>query len=125
MAKAVLWAFLAAVLIKMFLLDFIIAEGISMEPAIRSGTVLVINRMQYGFRLPGQKGYLVRWAEPRQGEVVVFYAPSGSIAVKRCSSRERDGVFMAQGDNSLRSYDSRSYGPVSADATIGKVLGRK
>jgi len=124
MAKAVLWAFLAAIVIKLFLLDFIIAEGNSMEPAIHSGSVLVINRMQYGLRFPGQQGYLVRWAEPRQGEVVVFYAPSGSIAVKRCSSRDQTGVFMAHGDNSLRSYDSRSYGPVSADATIGKVLGR-
>ncbi|MDR2923639.1 MAG: signal peptidase I [Treponema sp.] len=125
MAKAILWAFLAAVLIKLFLLDFIIAEGNSMEPAIRSGSVLVVNRMQYGLRFPGQQGYLLRWAAPRQGEVVVFYTPSGSIAVKRCSSREEAGVFMAQGDNSLRSYDSRSYGPVSVDATIGKVLGRK
>jgi signal peptidase I len=125
MAKAVLWAFLAAILIKLFLLDFIVAEGNSMEPAIRSGSVLVVNRLQYGLRFPGQQGYLVRWATPRQGEVVVFYAPSGSIAVKRCSSQEDTGVFMAQGDNSLKSYDSRSYGPVSADATIGKVLGRK
>ena len=125
MAKAVLWAFLAAVLIKMFLLDFIIAEGDSMEPAIRSGSVLVINRMQYGLRFPGQQGYLIRWSAPKQGEVVVFYAPSGNIAVKRCSNGEQTGVFMAQGDNALKSYDSRSYGPVSADATIGKVLGKK
>ena len=125
MAKAVLWAFLAAVLIKMFLLDFIIAEGDSMEPAIHSGSVLVVNRMQYGLRFPGQQGYLIRWAAPKQGEVVVFYAPTGNIAVKRCISQEQPGVFMAQGDNSISSYDSRSYGPVSADATIGKVLGKK
>jgi signal peptidase I len=125
MAKAVLCAFLAAVVIKLFLLDFLIAEGHSMEPAIRSGSVLVVNRMQYGLRFPGQQGYLVRWAAPKQGEVVVFYAPSGSIAVKRCGSQEQAGVFMARGDNSPQSYDSRSYGPVSADATIGKVLGKK
>jgi signal peptidase I len=127
MAKAVLWAFLVAALIKIFLLDFIIAEGDSMEPSIRSGSVLVINRMQYGLRFPGQQRYLIRWAQPRQGEVVVFYTPTGNIAVKRCVSGERTqtGVFLAQGDNSLRSYDSRSYGPVSADATIGKVLGKK
>jgi signal peptidase I len=125
MARAIFWAFLAALLIKVFLLDFIVAEGSSMEPAIRSGSVLVINRMQYGLRFPGQQGYLVRWASPKQGEVVVFYAPSGNIAVKRCSSREQKGEFMARGDNSLQSYDSRSYGPVSADATIGKVLGKR
>ena len=125
MAKAVLKAFLAAVLIKLFLFDFIIAEGNSMEPAIHSGTVLVVNRLQYGLRLPGQHGYLVRWGEPRQGDVVVFYTPLGSIAVKRCISIGETGEFMVQGDNCLQSYDSRSYGPVSPDAIIGKVLGKR
>jgi len=125
MTKAVLGAFVTALVIKLFLFDFIIAEGNSMEPAIRSGSILVINRLQYGLRFPGQAGYLVRWAEPRQGELVVFYAPSGDIAVKRCGNLAGRGEFIAQGDNSLQSYDSRSYGPVSADAIIGKVLGKR
>ena len=118
-------ALAAAVLIKLFLFDFIIADGISMEPAIRDGTVLVVNRLRYGLRFPGQTKYLMRWARPREGDVVVFYTPSGGIAVKRCGSLTEKGEFMAEGDNSLQSYDSRSYGPVSADNTIGKVLGRK
>ena len=123
MAKAVFSALAAAVIIKLFLFDFIIADGISMEPSIRSGSVLVVNRLQYGLRFPGRSGYLVRWSAPKEGDVVVFYAPSGNIAVKRCRSLTEKGKFMAQGDNSLQSYDSRSYGPVSADNTIGKVLG--
>jgi len=125
MTKAILGAFAAALVIKLFLFDFIIAEGSSMEPAIRSGSVLVVNRLQYGLHFPGQAGYLVRWAAPREGDLVVFYAPSGEIAVKRCGSRVGEGQFMAQGDNSLQSYDSRSYGPVSVNAIIGKVLGKK
>ena len=123
MAKAVLLAFAAAVIIKLFLFDFIVADGISMEPAIRNGSVLVVNRLRYGLRFPGRSEYLVRWAAPRQGDVVVFYAPSGSIAVKRCEALTERGDFIAQGDNCLQSYDSRSYGPVPADNTIGKVLG--
>ncbi|MDR1858385.1 MAG: signal peptidase I [Treponema sp.] len=125
MAKSVLSAFFIAVILKLFLVDFVIAEGNSMEPAIPSGKVLVVNRLQYGLRFPGQSGYLLRWASPRQGEVVVFYTPSGSIAVKRCDKVLEEGEFMAQGDNSPQSYDSRSYGPVSADSIIGKVLGIK
>ncbi|MDR2718675.1 MAG: signal peptidase I [Treponema sp.] len=125
MTKAILGAFAAALLIKLFLFDLIIAEGNSMEPAIRSGSVLVVNRLRYGLRFPGQTGYLVRWAAPQEGELVVFYAPSGEIAVKRCGSFMGEGQFMAQGDNSLQSYDSRSYGPVSVNAIIGKVLGNK
>jgi signal peptidase I len=123
MSKAVLGALAAAFIVKLFLLDFIIAEGDSMEPAISSGAVLIINRLQYGLRFPWQRGYLVRWALPKEGEVVIFYTPAGEIAVKRCTALNGGGGFIAQGDNSLQSYDSRSYGPVSGDDTIGKVLG--
>jgi len=125
MARSVLGAFAAALVIKLFLFDFIVAEGNSMEPAIHSGSVLVVNRLQYGLRLPGQPDYVMRWAAPKQGEMVVFYAPSGEIVVKRCGILVGEGEFIAWGDNSLQSYDSRSYGPVSADAIIGKVLGKK
>ncbi|MCL2043227.1 MAG: signal peptidase I [Treponema sp.] len=123
MKKAVLGALMTALVLKLFLLDFIIAEGNSMEPSIKSGSVLVVNRLQYGLRFPGQKGYLIRWSAPRPGDVVVFYSPSGNVAVKRCGALIGKGEFMANGDNSLRSYDSRSYGPVSVENTIGKVMG--
>jgi signal peptidase I len=125
MLKAVLGAFAAALVIKLFIFDFIVAEGNSMEPVIHSGSVLVVNRLQYGLHFPGRQGYIVRWAAPKQGDLVVFYTPLGEIAVKRCGRPAGEGGFMAQGDNSLQSYDSRSYGPVSADATIGKVLGKR
>lgn len=125
MTKAVAGAFAAAFIIKLFLFDFIIAEGNSMEPSIHSGAVLLVNRMRYGLRLPGQRGYLFRWAEPRPGEVLVFFTPSGALAVKRCGELVDGENIMALGDNSLQSYDSRSYGPVPVDNIIGKVLGVK
>ena len=122
MWKAILAAFVTAVVVNLFLFDVVIADGYSMEPTIRSGSVLVVNRLQYGFRFPGQKGFLVRWASPRDGDIVVFITPSGYVAVKRASGIDED-VFMAKGDNYLFSYDSRSFGPVSVDAVIGRVLG--
>jgi len=118
-------SFGAALVLKLFLLDFIIAEGNSMEPSIHSGTVLVINKLQYGLHIPGIRKYLIRWAIPKKGEIVVFYNPSGNIAVKRCIDFTENGEIMVQGDNSLQSYDSRSYGPVPAENMIGKVLWRK
>jgi signal peptidase I len=132
--RAILFAFFAAILMKFFLFDFLIADGRSMQPAIRSGTVLVINRLAYGFRLPGSGKYLVRWSLPKTGDVVVFITPQGSVAVKRCvellkpPAPPRSGIpprFIALGDNSLDSYDSRSYGPVAADRIVGKVMGIK
>jgi signal peptidase I len=122
MGKAILAAFVAAALVKLFLFDVVIADGNSMEPAIHSGEVLLVNRMSYGLRLPGRGGYLIRWSAPANGDVVIFFAPSGGIAVKR-SAGIGDGGFWAMGDNRRRSYDSRSFGPVSPEAVIGRVMG--
>ena len=129
MWKAIFAAFMTAVAAKLFVLDVVIADGNSMEPTIRSGSVLVVNRLQYGLRFPGMKGHVARWANPREGDVVVFLAPSGDIAVKRVGGLVCPGadgerpMFMAVGDNSRLSLDSRSFGPVSVDAVIGRVLG--
>jgi signal peptidase I len=123
MAKAAAGALITAIILKLFLFDLMIAEGHSMEPAIKSGTLLVINRMNYGLRLPWQRGFLIQWSAPKPGDVVVFYTPSGAIAVKRCEAITEKGDFIALGDNRSLSYDSRSYGPVPADHIIGKVLG--
>jgi len=121
--KAVLLAAAAALILKLFVFDFIIAQGHSMEPAIQNGAVLVISRLRYGVRLPWRQKYLFRWAGPKAGEVVVFYTPTGELAVKRCSALAERDSFHAEGDNSLASYDSRAYGPVPIDNIIGKVLG--
>jgi signal peptidase I len=121
--KAVFLAIATALILKLFFFDFIIAQGHSMEPAIKNGAVLIISRLAYGIRLPWRQGYLIRWTQPKQGEVVIFYTPMGELAVKRCTALTDGGGFFAEGDNDLASYDSRAYGNVSVDNIIGKVLG--
>ena len=95
-----------------------------MEPAFTDGNILLISRIRYGLRLPFffNAQYLVKWARPRTGDVIVFYTPDGELAVKRCV-RVENSFFYAEGDNSLASYDSRAYGRVPAENIIGKVLG--
>ena len=120
--KPIVLAIAAAVILDLFFFDFILAQGQSMEPAIPGGTVLIVSRIRYGIRLPWREKYLIRWALPRVGDVVVFYTPTGERAVKRCTAVEGQR-FFAEGDYSLASYDSRSYGWVPAENIIGKVLG--
>jgi len=119
--KPIIMAIAVAIILKLFFFDFIIAQGHSMEPSIKNGAVLIVSRLRYGLRI-GQK-YLIRWAEPKIGEVVVFYTPTGELAVKRCTALTEWNSFYAEGDNELASYDSRAYGPVPFDNIIGKVLG--
>jgi len=125
--KPILLAIAAALVLKLFVFDFIIAQGDSMEPAIASGSVLIISRLTYGIRLPWRQSYLLRWAAPKVGEVVIFYTPLGELAIKRITEvyppDARVSKFNAQGDNDLASYDSRAYGWVPVENIIGKVLG--
>jgi signal peptidase I len=122
---AILWALTAALLMKFLLFDFMITEGHSMMPAIKSGTVLVVFRPAYGFRFPWSEDYLVRWAAPKSGDVVVFFTPLGDRAVKRCDGLSGEDFFIALGDNSQESFDSRTYGPVPLNSIVGRVLGVK
>jgi signal peptidase I len=122
--KAVLGAFLMAIMLKLFCFDFMIAEGQSMMPAITSGSMLLVSRLSYGLRFPLTGQYLFRWSQPHVGDVVVFYTPQGEIAVKRCVWITEKNEIIALGDNSVDSYDSRSYGPVSLQQILGKVLGK-
>jgi signal peptidase I len=122
--KAILVAFLAALLIKFFILDFMIAEGNSMVPAIKNGAILAVYKVSYGIRLPGSSTYILQWGSPKEGEVIIFYTPAGEVAVKRCGEILADGFYYVLGDNSSQSYDSRNYGPIPKNHIIGKVLGK-
>ncbi|MDR2700982.1 MAG: signal peptidase I [Spirochaetaceae bacterium] len=123
--RSIILAFICAMVIKLFLFDLMIIQGRSMLPTLKPGSLLVVNKAAYGFRLPGLGLYLVRWAMPQPGDVVVFYTPLGEKAVKRCSyvSNEGGGEFFALGDNDLESFDSRSYGLISMDHVLGRVAG--
>ena len=126
MLKSILSALAIALIFKLLFFDFIVAQGNSMEPSIKNGDILIVNRLRYGIRLPLRQKYLIRWAQPKAGEVVVFYTPTGEIAVKRCVEiidNSQHKRFYAIGDNGLASYDSRSYGSVPVENIIGKVLG--
>jgi signal peptidase I len=122
--KAILLAFIAALVMKFFFLDFMIAEGNSMAPAIENGAILTVNKASYGIRLPWSSIYLLQWGGPKEGDVVIFYTPTGEVAVKRCGEILTGGFYYLFGDNSSQSYDSRNYGPVPITHIIGRVLGK-
>jgi signal peptidase I len=120
---AILAAFCTAIIIKLFLFDLVITEGASMAPAIKPGSVLMVGKIAYGFRFPWSDTYVVQWSVPKEGDVVVFYTPTGVTAVKRCAGLTDNNEFIARGDNQAVSFDSATYGPVPVASIIGKALG--
>jgi signal peptidase I len=123
--KPILLAFISVVFIKLFVADLMITQGRSMLPTIKPGSILVVNKAAYGFRIPLLGIYMVRWSVPQSGDLVVFYTPLGERAVKRCFYVNGEGAFFALGDNDLESFDSRSYGLISLDHILGKVVAIK
>jgi signal peptidase I len=127
-ALEILAALFTAFFIKVFLFDVLIIEGRSMEGTLRDGSFVVVNRLSYGLRNPFAGRYMAHWAEPEKNDIIVFYTPYGELAVKRCSEVFESGgvtLFWVEGDNRDYSYDSRTYGPVSADNIVGKVMWKK
>lgn len=75
-AETIGLAFLCAMILRAFFFEaFKIPSG-SMEPTLISGDHLFVNKLRYGVRVPFTTKFVVRFAEPRHGEVVVFRFPS-------------------------------------------------
>ncbi len=83
----------------------------SMEPALRSGDYILVNRWAY------------RRREPSPGDVVVFRSPedAGQFLVKRILSGSRAEGYTVLGDNRAVSRDSRHFGAVPRDLIVGRV----
>lgn len=86
--------------------------GASMQPAIRPGQVIVVNRLAFRIR------------SPKRGDVVVAQHPAQPdlIVVKRLTGDNGDGRYILRGDNSDRSLDSRHYGAISPRQILGRVV---
>lgn len=91
-AESIGLAILFALVLRSFVVEaFKIPTG-SMIPTLLIGDHLFVNKFIYGIRVPLTKNYLVRFAEPERGEIVVFTFPSKQarehIASRPVSERE-------------------------------------
>ncbi len=70
---------------KTFFLDMIVVRGRSMEPTLKEGTPIFINKLAFGLADPFGGASLARWGGPSRGDIVVYRDPQDdTAAVKRC-----------------------------------------
>ncbi len=98
-----------------FVFDLVLVRGTSMESSIHPGSIIVILRCAYGVRLPWASAYLLRWATPAFGDVVV---------VRRGISGSHDAVkrVFESGPSFLRVERGIIYGSDGSGAPKGRVL---
>lgn len=73
-------AALAVVLVAFALRGFVIQgyriPSSSMLPTLLAGDYVLVNKLQYGLRVPGTGGWMVRYRSPEPGDVIVFTGPA-------------------------------------------------
>ena len=56
----------------------------SMKPTILIGDRIIINKLAYDLKIPYTTLHLAQWANPKRGDIVVFYSPEdGKRLIKR------------------------------------------
>ncbi len=84
----------------------------SMEPSVREGESVIVNRWAYLLK------------PPARGDLVVLRHPhENRYLLKRIAATE-DDRYVVQGDNEEYSVDSRQFGPVPGRLIVGRVLFR-
>ncbi len=77
-----------------------------MEPAIKAGSFLLVIESVQSIKI---------------GDILLFLSPNQEKLVKRVA-RIEDGKYFMTGDNPNDSLDSRSFGLISQDKIIGKII---
>ncbi|HEY5098188.1 MAG TPA: nickel-type superoxide dismutase maturation protease [Acidimicrobiales bacterium] len=90
--------------------------GSSMAPALRPGDRLVVVRLPWRPPFGPIPGQVVAVRDPRSPD---------RILIKRVRSVDRRaGTLVVEGDDRQSSTDSRSFGPVSRSAVVGRAVYR-
>lgn len=66
-----LTAIFIAVCIRFFFLDLVSVQGISMAPSAMPGSIALVSPLAYGIRNPFSKGWLLSWAKPETGHIIL------------------------------------------------------
>src|SRR5271170_4889031 len=67
----------------------------SMKPTILEGDRIFVNKLAYDLKVPFTTWHLAEWANPKRGDIVVFYSPEdGTRLVKRVVGLPGDVVEL-------------------------------
>ena len=69
----------------------------SMKPTIEEGDRVVVNKLAYDLKIPFTTIELVKWGDPKRGDIVVLFSPAdGTRLVKRVVGTPGDRIEMRE-----------------------------
>src|SRR6266481_8840380 len=81
--------------IRSSLADWNVVPSGSMQPTILVGDRVLVNKLAYDLKVPFTTWHVLEWANPRRGDIVVFYSPyDGKRLVKRVVGLPGDTVEL-------------------------------
>jgi signal peptidase I len=111
---SILLAFLIAMTFKSMIADWNDVPSGSMKPTIVEGDRIFVNKLAFDLKVPfwpfGTKPYktiqLFRWADPKRGDIVVFFSPlTGTRLVKRVVGVPGDEIKL---ENNLLTINGKA-----------------
>jgi len=115
------FAFVTAVLLaaRSSLADWNDVPTGSMNPTILEGDRIFVNKLAYDLKVPFTTWHVAEWADPRRGDVVVFYSPvDGDRLVKRVAAVPGDTVAMVNNRLVVNGVPA-GYGPPDPTVVAG------
>jgi len=122
---------LLALLVRAFVIEAYWIPSPSMEPELRRGDFVLVNKLSYGvsipsrlplmpFQLPGIKAFSFR--HPSRGDVVAFrFQSDGPTYVKRCVAVGGDAVRIVRGDVMINGVPPRANKDPAGPADFGPI----
>ena len=89
---------LGLILLRSCIADWHHVPSNSMFPTIHGGDRVLVNRLAFGLHMPLTNQFIVRWNQPKRGDIVTFHLASDpTLLIKRVAAVPGDLVFMRSG----------------------------
>lgn len=79
----------AGIILKFFVIDILRISGTSMEPALKNGSRVAVNKLAYGLVKPFRGEFFFQWNEPETDDIVI-YLHDNKIVIKRVVGESGD-----------------------------------
>ncbi len=99
-----------------FIEAYVIPSG-SMLPSLLIHDHIFVNKLVYGIRVPFSENWLVKFGEPKRGEVIVFKYPKdmSTFFIKRVVGEPGDKIYYENGTLFINDKPQEKKVPVSQD----------